>query len=91
MNDANSTGFSVLVVLLPFMVFFFWLAFFRRDAPKVPKYKIILGFVVLVPLTICLLVIGFVFAAKNPADAILPEAPIVEPAAREVPQPHVPR
>jgi hypothetical protein len=90
MTDASSPGFSILVALLPFLFFFLWLAFFQRGAPpKIPRYELLLGFAVAVPLGICLLVFGFVFAANSPPDAILPEAPIVVPAAPEVPPPQV--
>ena len=92
MSDSSSPEFSVLVALLPFVFFFFWLALFQRDAaPKIPRYKLILGFAVAIPLCICLLVFGFVFAAESPPDAILPKPPIVEPAASQLPRPQVPQ
>jgi hypothetical protein len=72
---------DVFVVLLPFLFFFLWLAFFQRDPPKIPRYKLILGFAVVIPLTICLLVFIFIL------PAIMPAAPIVIHAAPEAPQP----
>ncbi len=100
MNDAN---YSVLVALLPFLFFFVWLLFLQREgARKLPRYMILLGFAVLVPLTICLLLFGFVLAAESPPDAMLSDAPVVaapivappivvEPAAPEMPPPQVPQ
>src|SRR5437868_688631 len=69
MSDASSTGFSVLVGLLPFLFFFLFLAFQVRnprasDAPKVSMYKVVLGFGVLLPVTLCLLL----FLLFRPAD-----------------------
>jgi hypothetical protein len=83
---------DVFVVLLPFLFFFFWLVFLQRKAPaKIPRYKIILGFAVVVPLTICLLVLIFVLALHSPSGQMPPEALVVEPAAPLPRLPQLPR
>lgn len=90
MNDSSSPEFSVLVALLPFVFFFMWLAFFQRQAPqKIPTYKLVVGFAVAIPLGICLLLFGFVFAAESP-PAIPIIAPVVEPAAPLMAPPIIP-
>src|ERR1022692_2089595 len=64
MND------SIFVVLLPFFFFFLLLVFFQQRGawPKVPRYIILLGFAVVVPSTICLLL--FLSTARKTARNI---------------------
>jgi hypothetical protein len=81
----NSTGFSVLAGMFPFVFFFLWWAFIlmnpQHDAPKVPTYKILLVLAVIVPLCICMLL----FLLAPPSAAVPTKATAAAPPVIVVP------
>ena len=78
MDNMSSPSLAVLVGLLPFLLFFCWLATQlqnppRRDTPKVPISKVLFSLALSIPLGICLLIaIAILFPPSDPVSVKLP-------------------